>query len=121
MAFSSGNFFRTLSPRSVVLLAVVSLLAALASSAIKSTRLVVQDWDCTPARESCERPMVAAGFPLPYVIDYHGISPAGSADLAGALLGMDLFYLRPFILDTGIYLLVFLVIHAFVSSRRRRR
>ena len=33
--------------------------------------------------------VAAAGWPVPYVVDYPGISAAGSADLIGALLGED--------------------------------
>ena len=80
----------------------------------------MQDWDCTPALESCERQMVVAGFPLPYIVDYHGLSPGKSADLTGALLGMDLFYWRPFLLDAAIYLTALLVIRCVMFLRRRR-
>jgi len=81
---------------------------------------VVQDWDCTPALESCERPMIVAGFPLPYIVDYHGLSPGGSADLVGALMGVDLFQWRPFLLDSAIYLFAFLLIRYVLFLRRRR-
>ena len=80
---------------------------------------MVQDWDCTPALESCERPMIVAGFPLPYIVDYHGLSPGGSADLVGALMGVDLFHWRPFLLDAAIYLFALLLIRYVASLRRR--
>jgi hypothetical protein len=97
-----------------------AVLLTLFSSAIKGTRLVVQDWDCTPALESCERPMVVAGFPLPYITDYHGLSPGQSADITGALLGVDLFDWRPFLLDAAIYLAVLIAVRYVLSLRKRR-
>ena len=108
------------SVRSVLLVTLGAVLLTLFSSAIKGTRLVVQDWDCTPALESCERPMVVAGFPFPYITDYHGLSPGLSADLTGALLGLDLFSWRAFLLDAAIYLGVLVVVRYVLSLRKRR-
>ena len=104
--------------RSLVLVTLAAVLLALGSSAVKGTRLVVQDWDCTPAIESCTRPMVVAGFPLPYIVDFHGLSPVGRADLVGALLGVDQFHWRPFLLDSTFYLVVILVIRYMLLLRR---
>ena len=42
--------------------------------------------------------VAAAGWPAPFLVDYPGISVVGSADLSGALLGEDKFYLIPFVL-----------------------
>jgi hypothetical protein len=64
--------------------------------------------------------MVVAGFPIPYIVDYHGLSPGKSADLVGALLGMDLFYWGPFLLDAAIYLVALLVIRYVMFLRQRR-
>ncbi len=85
-----------------MLLAAVAL--TLASSAIGSTRLEVQDWDCPPVPASCERPMLVKGFPFPYISDYHGISVSGSAGLVGALLGEDLFHPDAFAWNVAFYL-----------------
>jgi hypothetical protein len=76
---------------------------ALASSAVRGTRLEVQDWDCPPAPRSCARPVEVRGFPRPYISDFHGISPVGRASLVGALLGEDLFRPRDFWLDAALY------------------
>lgn len=90
--------------REPALLLAGALLLALASSAVERTRPEVQDWDCPPAPASCARPVVVVGFPFPYVSDFHGISPVGSADLVGALLGMDHFHAGAFWADVGVYL-----------------
>jgi hypothetical protein len=78
----------TPSPRRAAALLASAVAITLASSAVDTTRLEVQDWDCPPAPQSCARPVVVAGFPLPYISDYHGISPVGSADLVGAAFYM---------------------------------
>lgn len=44
--------------------------------------------DC---QQGCE--FVAGGWPFPYVFDEHGLSPVGSVELLGAILGID--YIRP--------------------------
>jgi hypothetical protein len=70
-------------------IAVAAVSITMASSLVPGTRVEVQDWDCPPAPASCARTVVAVGFPIPYIADYHGISPVGSADLIGALIGVD--------------------------------
>jgi hypothetical protein len=42
--------------------------------------------------------VAAAGWPVPYLVDYPGISVVGIANLSGALLGEDKFHLLPFAL-----------------------
>src|SRR5688500_13610567 len=91
--------------RFVALLA-IAVAVTLASSAVQSTRLEVQDWDCPPAPASCARPMLVLGFPVPYISDYHGISVGNAASLGGALLGEDLFHLSGFLADVAIYLVL---------------
>ena len=80
-----------------------AVLLTLASSAIASRRLEVQDWDCPPVPASCARPMLVKGFPFPYISDYHGISVSGSAGLVGALLGEDLFHADAFAWNVAFY------------------
>ena len=66
--------------------------------------------------------MLVVGWPLPYIEDFHGISPGGSADLVGALLGMDLFHPAPFVTDIAFYaIVVWLVLTLAARTRRRRR
>ena len=73
------------------------------STALKRTRLEVQDWDCPPPPASCARPVVVSGFPLPFISDYHGISAIGDASLVSGLLGDDKFHCIPFVADVAFY------------------
>jgi len=84
----------------------IALALTLATSLIQRPVATVQDWDCPPAPASCERAMQAAGLPLPYLYDYHGLSPVGSVDLVGALLGLDLFVAWNFAVDLLFWLLL---------------
>jgi hypothetical protein len=111
----------TPSPRRAAALLASAVAITLASSAVDTTRLEVQDWDCPPAPQSCARPVVVAGFPLPYISDYHGISPVGSADLVGAALGMDRFHLTSFLLDMAFYMVALGVIDIGWRALRKRR
>jgi hypothetical protein len=105
--------------RRVTMLTVCAIVAALASSVVPGTRIEVQDWDCPLPPASCARPVEAVGFPLPYIADYHGISPVGSADLMGMLMGIDKFRMRPFLADVAFYSALIGVIW-LVAARRRR-
>jgi hypothetical protein len=101
-----------------------SLVLAGASTVVAGTRLEVQDWDCPPAPASCARPVEVRGFPLPFVSDYHGISPVGRASLVGALLGEDLFRARAFWVDVACYAAGLAALWAAgtrLTSRRARR
>ena len=81
----------------------VGLVLTMASSVVERRRLEVQDWDCPPAPQSCARPVLVVGFPLPYISDYHGISVVNSAGLMGALLGEDHFHIEAFAANVAIY------------------
>lgn len=102
-----------------MLFAAVALALTFGSSAVRGSRLEVQDWDCPPAPLSCARPVVVRGFPAPYISDYHGISVVGDASLVGALLGEDLFHWPAFITDAGVYLLLVASASHLISRRRR--
>ena len=104
----------------LTMLLVVAVFLTLASSAIASTRLEVQDWDCPPAPASCERPMLVKGFPFPYISDYHGISVSGSADLVGAMLGEDLFHWDAFAWNVTFYLVECVLLWLALRSRSTR-
>ena len=92
--------------RSAAALLAVALLLTLASIAVTTTRLEVQDWDCPPSPASCARPVLVGGFPLPFVSDYHGISVGGRVSLVGALLGEDLFHAGAFAVDLACWLIL---------------
>ena len=50
-------------------------------------RITVKYADIMGCEEGCE--VAAAGFPDHIIAHYPGLSPVGSADLTGALLGID--------------------------------
>ena len=50
--------------------------------------------------QSCE--VAAGGWPVPYLVDYPGISVVGSVDLMGGLLGEDHFRPREFCLTMAV-------------------
>lgn len=102
-----------------LLFAAVALALTFGSSAVRWSRLEVQDWDCPPEPGSCARRVVVRGFPAPYISDYHGISVVGDASLVGALLGEDLFHLPAFATNTGLYFLLVASASRLISRRRR--
>ena len=63
--------------------------------------------------------VAAAGWPLPYLIDYPGISVVGSASLMGALTGEDQFRLWSFLGTTIFWALVALAAGALWKRGRR--
>ena len=81
----------------------------------------MQDWDCPPAPQSCARPVLVAGFPLPFVSDFHGISAVNSISLGGTLMGEDHFHAAPFVANVAIYMIVTSGIWIAVSLAERRK
>ena len=71
----------------------LGLVLALASSFRNGRSRAVYS-EIMGCEQGCD--VAAAGWPLPYLIDYPGISVVGSADLFGALVGEDKFLLLPF-------------------------
>jgi hypothetical protein len=104
--------------RRIALMVSLALALTLISSQIRRTRLEVQDWDCPPAPASCARPVLVLGFPLPYVSDYHGISPVGSASVVNAALGIDHFHVGAFVTDVFFY---FACLAIIAAARARLR
>jgi hypothetical protein len=90
-------------PRTLAALLLLAVFLAAVSSAVRGTRMEVQEWDCPPAPAPCARPVVVLGFPFPYVSDNHGISVVGSASIPGALLGEDFFHAGAFAADVAVY------------------
>lgn len=74
--------------RRVVLALAAGLILALASTAVPG-RTRAHYPDIMGCEAGCV--VAAAGWPAPYAVDYLGISPVGSADLVGALFGLDRF------------------------------
>lgn len=67
----------------------LALLSAFASSL--SSCVTGQVIDVVPGTDDCRNGCLAAaaGWPLAYIVDGHGLSPHGSADFIGMLLGLD--------------------------------
>lgn len=99
----------------------LALMLTVASMIVERTRLEVQDWDCPPAPASCARPVLVAGFPLPFVSDFHGISVVNSISLSGTLLGEDTFHATPFAGNIAFYMIVtYGIVTAFSLAKRRK-
>lgn len=79
------------------------LAAALASSVLASATTAIY-----PEIMGCEAgcAVAAGGWPVPYIIDYPGISVAGSADLLGLLTGEDRFSAAAFLATALFWTLV---------------
>jgi len=70
----------------ILLVPVLAAVATLASSAIP--RMVSAAYpDIMGCAQACQVP--AGGWPFPYVVDYPGLSPVGSASLVGVVMGVD--------------------------------
>lgn len=79
--------------RTIIASLVSGLILALASS-IHAGRVKAVYAEIMGCEVGCE--VAAAGWPMPYLVDYPGISVVGSVDLLGALTGEDKFHLLPF-------------------------
>jgi hypothetical protein len=92
-----------------------ALALTLASTAVTGTVII-----------DCERddpaPCVqqAAGFPLLYIVDHHALSPTGSLDLIGALVGTDIFIARHFWADVLIWWIAALSLFAVLRTPGQR-
>lgn len=74
------------STRSLVLTAALAFTLTIAAGHVPRTVTATYP-DIMGCERGCE--VAAAGFPLPFIVDYPGLSPVGSAHPAGALLGLD--------------------------------
>jgi hypothetical protein len=72
--------------RSILLAVIVATALALGSSAIAG-HATVNYPDVDGCTAGCT--VAAAGWPFPYLADYPGLSPAGSASLTQAVTGSD--------------------------------
>jgi hypothetical protein len=91
----------------------VALLATLLSSLVpREVNAVI------PGSEDCEAgcTFVAAGWPLAYLVDHHGISPRNSVSLVLGLTGED--HIRMF--DFLLTFLFWLAVFVFVQSGIKR-
>jgi hypothetical protein len=65
--------------------------------------------------------VVATGFPIPYIADYHGISPVGRVRLVDALIGVDKFRAGASWADVAFYALVLAAAWALTARLTRRQ
>ncbi|HEX8614172.1 MAG TPA: hypothetical protein VF800_23080 [Telluria sp.] len=82
------------------------MLATLVSSCVAN-----QVIDVVPGSEDCHAgcKAAAAGWPYPYIVDGHGLSPHGSADLMGLLMGIDRLDLFGVVLNFAAWLAILLI------------
>jgi len=62
--------------------------------------------------------VMVRGWPLPFLYDKVGFSPANAADWVGALMGLDEFRPLPFLADAAFYAVLFAAVW---WARKRRR
>lgn len=100
----------------VVAALLIGLGATLASSTVRQ-ETVARYADIDSCVTGC--PVAAAGWPLPYLVDNPGLSPATEASLTGAAMGVDRFRPEAFALDLlGWTLLAGLVVAVLGRLRR---
>ena len=68
---------------------------------------------------SCE--VAASGLPVPFIVDYPGLSPVNSADLMGAILGLDRVLWDRAALAFSFWFAVSMAVAWIVSHVRARR
>lgn len=70
----------------IVATVLLGVAATLASSTVRQ-EAVARYADIDDCVTGCR--VAAAGWPLPYLVDYPGLSPAREASLSGAVMGVD--------------------------------
>lgn len=94
----------------------LGLAATLASSAVRQ-QTVARYADIDGCVSGCE--VVAAGWPLPYIVDHPGLSPAREASLAGAVLGVDRWRPEALALDLALWTALAAILAALLRRLRR--
>lgn len=95
---------------------VLGLLATLASSVVNQ-RTTARFEDIDGCIAGCE--VAAAGWPLPYLVDYPGLSPGNDAALIGLALGVDRLRPEAFVVDLLAWTVLAAVL-AWLLGRARR-
>jgi hypothetical protein len=95
---------------------VLGVLATLATSAIRQ-QSTARYADIDACVSGCS--VAAGGWPLPWLIDYPGLSPARSVSLAGVVLGVDRLRVEAFAIDVVLWTLLAAIVLA--AWRRLRR
>jgi hypothetical protein len=68
---------------------------------------------------SCK--VAAAGWPVPFIADYPGLSPAGSASLFGAAMGEDIVQPLPLAASLLFWLVIFIGATSAISRYQYRK
>jgi hypothetical protein len=99
----------------VLILGCLAILLTLSSSIVPGERTehYADVLSCVP---KCQ--VVAAGFPLPYIADFPGLSPTHSANLGDAMIGSDKFRFDAFCIDVGAYFFLCVVINDLWNRRK---
>jgi hypothetical protein len=95
---------------------VFGVLATLATSAVRQ-EATARYADIDACVGGCS--VAAGGWPLPWLIDYPGLSPGGSVSLAGAVLGVDRWRPEAFAIDAVLWTVLAAIVLA--AGRRLRR
>jgi hypothetical protein len=96
-----------------ILALALGLVLALLSSA-KAGKAWAIYGDIDGCVDGCE--VAAAGWPLPYLVDYPGLSVGGSVDLVGAILGQN--HLRPLLFSITLLFWTLAAVAGLVLLRR---
>lgn len=103
-------------PWHAVAIVLLGLGATLASSTVKQAT-VARHADIEGCSAGC--PVAAAGWPLPYLVDKPGRSPANEASLSGAVAGADRWRPEALALDLGAWTALFAIAYALLRRLRR--
>ena len=102
-----------------LLLTVACSAVATILSTISDGRSIARYADIMGCESGCD--VAAAGWPGPFVIDYPGLSPTGSAGLLGLLIGSDKFNSAAFVLSWSFWLALSFLMLFLVRLRRAAR
>lgn len=100
-----------------VLAALVLGIAATLATSVVDQPTVARYADIDHCVAGCT--VAAAGWPLPYLVDYPGLSPANEASLAGAFSSVDRWRLESFAVDLVAWTLLAFVAIALLRRARR--
>lgn len=99
------------------ILTVILAVAATLSSSLIPARVNATFPDVMGCEHSCTVP--AGGWPLPYLIDYPGISPVNSVSLVESLLGVDVIWAGA-LATTFAFWIVLIAASVWTLGRARR-
>ena len=103
--------------RSIYITATLALVLTLVAANVPGKTTATYP-DIMGCEQSCE--VAASGLPVPFIADYPGLSPVNSADLMGAILGLDRVLWGRAALAFAFWLVVSMVV-VWVAGRVRTR